>query len=65
MIFDGQVTAERMIPHALIVIGGALGISTYVLSGRPRRAWQMLAAALVVGGLGFVSLLWVSMAVER
>lgn len=55
MILGGQVTPATLLPMALSIIGGALGVSTYIVREQP-LARYLLITAVVIGALGLVGM---------
>lgn len=53
MILTGQVTPATLVPMALSIVGGALGVSTYAVRTQP-LARYLLIAAVVLGAIGLV-----------
>ncbi|GAA3771002.1 hypothetical protein GCM10022225_67660 [Plantactinospora mayteni] len=61
LIFSGDVTRTTLIPMSLSVVGGAFGISTYLVGNPTVPARRLLVAALGLAALGLAGMILVRM----
>ncbi|MFC6023298.1 hypothetical protein ACFP2T_44990 [Plantactinospora solaniradicis] len=59
LIFSGDVTPTTLVPMSLSVVGGAFGISTYLVGDQTVLARRLLVAALVFAAMGLAGMILV------
>ncbi|WP_159079435.1 hypothetical protein [Plantactinospora sp. BC1] len=64
LIFSGDVTPTTLIPMALSVVGGAFGVSTYLVGNQPVLGRRLLVAALVSAALGLAGMILMRVVIE-
>ncbi|MGX7674717.1 hypothetical protein [Plantactinospora sp. DSM 117369] len=65
LILAGDATPATLIPMSLSVVGGAFGISTYLVGSEQHSLTRrLLVAALVFGGLGLTGMILVRTVIE-